>query len=231
MPDSTAQLSPYNRSVQRAIFLVRHGEVHNPDHIVYADLAGYGLSSLGRRQAAAAAAHLAERQLAAVVSSPLERAMETAGPIAAQHGLDVISDTDLIEWRMLHAWRGLAWDELEVARPGELAAYLDHPLDLPWASETLEELASRVTRAVERIAAAVPGPVAIVSHQDPIQACRLALTHRTLAGLNRDKPRHAEVFELIQGLRWSERSRWAPDQGGPPTSPARSPGCSDTSST
>ena len=44
----------------RTIHLIRHGEVHNPDHVVYADLDGFGLSELGRQQARAAAARLAE---------------------------------------------------------------------------------------------------------------------------------------------------------------------------
>ena len=51
----------------RTIHLIRHGEVHNPDHVVYADLDGFGLSELGRQQARAAAARLAETDVCAVV--------------------------------------------------------------------------------------------------------------------------------------------------------------------
>lgn len=61
--------------------LLRHGEVHNPEGILYGRLAGYHLSELGRKMADRIADFLKEQQhdIAAVVSSPLERAQETAG--------------------------------------------------------------------------------------------------------------------------------------------------------
>ena len=52
--------------------------------------------------------------------------------------------------------------------------------------------------------------IVIVSHQDPIQAARLALTHRTLADLQKDKPEHGEVFTFEIGVPWTLRERWAP---------------------
>ena len=79
--------------------LLRHGEVHNPEGILYGRLAGYHLSELGRKMADRIADFLKEQQhdIAAVVSSPLERAQETAEPIAAAFGLDVRTDVRLIE--------------------------------------------------------------------------------------------------------------------------------------
>ena len=74
------------------IHVVRHGEVHNPEAILYGRLPDYHLSELGRQMAQAAADHLADRDVTYVVSSPLERAQETAAPIAQAHGLQVFTD-------------------------------------------------------------------------------------------------------------------------------------------
>ena len=79
------------------VHVVRHGEVDNPTGVLYGRLPGYHLSDKGRAQAQAVADALAERDIVAVIASPLERAQETAGPIAAKHGLPVDTDPDLIE--------------------------------------------------------------------------------------------------------------------------------------
>jgi broad specificity phosphatase PhoE len=79
------------------VHLMRHGEVENPEGILYGRLPGYHLSDLGRRMAERVADHLASRDVTYVVASPLERAQETATPIAKAHGLDVATDERLIE--------------------------------------------------------------------------------------------------------------------------------------
>lgn len=77
--------------------MVRHGEVHNPTGILYGRLPGFHLSATGAAQAAAVADALADRDIVAVIASPLQRAQETAAPIAARHDLAVETDPDLIE--------------------------------------------------------------------------------------------------------------------------------------
>ena len=77
---------------QTRIHLVRHGEVYNPKHVLYGRLPGFRLSDKGIRQAQAVANALADRDIVAVIASPLQRAQETAAPIAARHDLTV--DTD-----------------------------------------------------------------------------------------------------------------------------------------
>lgn len=79
------------------VHLMRHGEVANPDGILYGRLAGYHLSDLGRQMADRVAEHLASRDITYVCASPLERAQETATPIAKAHGLDLATDERLIE--------------------------------------------------------------------------------------------------------------------------------------
>ena len=79
-------------SGRTVVHLMRHGEVHNPAGVLYGRLPGYHLSELGRQMADAAAADLAANDVRLVVASPLERAQETAAPIAASHGLAVETD-------------------------------------------------------------------------------------------------------------------------------------------
>jgi len=194
-------------------YLVRHGEVHNPDRIVYADLDGYRLSELGRAQAAAAARRLPAGS--AIVASPLERAVETASIIASELGTTVAVDEDVTEWHLGRRWAGHVWESLDDDFPGELTAYLERPADLPFSPETLEALADRVAGAVRRHRDTTESPLVIVSHQDPIQAARLALTGVPLTDLHNDKPPHAAVITL-QGSGsgdWHEVGMWAPDQG------------------
>jgi broad specificity phosphatase PhoE len=201
MPDCTA-------------FLVRHGEVSNPDHLVYADLPGFGLSARGTRQAGSAADHLRVEPIRAVVSSPLRRAWETAGIIALALGITPVGDGDLTEWRLSSRWAGTVWEDLPDRFPGELEAYLDHPEALPFSPESLTEVAARTARSIERWCLRVSGPVVFVAHQDPIQAARLALTGRDLTSLPQDKPGHGGIVELRAATgTWSEVAHWEPPQG------------------
>lgn len=192
------------------VYLIRHGEVHNPEGIVYADLPGYGLSELGRTQAIETARRIPPR--AAVVCSPLERAVETATLIAGGDGF--LIDDALTEWRLGRRWAGLPWSLIDDDYPGELASYLDHPHDLPFAEESLAALAARFVAAVLRHRSTVTGPLVIVSHQDPIQAGRLTMTGRPLSSLQTDKPAHASVItmEAVDGS-WRELGYWEPPQG------------------
>lgn len=201
--------------------LVRHGEVENPQGVVYADLPGFGLSDRGRSQADAAASHLAARPLAAVYSSPLRRALQTASAISRRAGRSLHILPELGEWRLLSRWRGLRWEELEEKRPGELRAYLTHPLRMEFSPESLTALAGRMAQTVASLTAGRPAgqEVAVVSHQDPLQAVRLSLTGRPLEEFWEEKPEHAEIITLRppdeEGMRagepWRETARITPD--------------------
>ena len=79
----------------QTVHLLRHGEVHNPDGILYGRLPGFRLSDLGVAQAEMAAQFLAERDIGYLVSSPLERAQQTAQPLADLTGLDAQRYHDL----------------------------------------------------------------------------------------------------------------------------------------
>ncbi|MSW41835.1 MAG: histidine phosphatase family protein, partial [Actinobacteria bacterium] len=84
-------------SDRTTVHLLRHGEVHNPTGVLYGRLEDFHLSDLGRAMAERVGEYLSGRDIAAVYASPLERAQETALPIAAAHSLDIRTNVDLIE--------------------------------------------------------------------------------------------------------------------------------------
>ena len=199
------------------LHLVRHGEVDNPERLVYADMPGFGLSDRGRAEAAAAAEYLATIQIAALYTSPLQRAQETAAAIAEACRVAVETIEDLTEWLMARRWKGVSWDDLSEVFPGELEAYLEHPTDLPFAEESTHTLGQRVAGVARAVVAAHPDEhVVIVSHQDPIQAGRLTLRDLPLAELHLNRPGHCHVITLLPGDPWIETGYWVPEIDGPP---------------
>src|SRR5262245_5177232 len=94
--DFPSEQSPGGRETT-IVHLVRHGEVANPDGLLYGRMPGFRLSEDGQMMAKAAADYLAGRDIRVLKSSPLERAIETAEPIAAQLGLQIAVDERLIE--------------------------------------------------------------------------------------------------------------------------------------
>ncbi len=198
--------------VLATLHLVRHGEVANPDGVVYADLPGFTLSARGQAQALAAAEHLGDGAVDAIWTSPLERATDTAVPIAAALSLRPEVDERLSEWAIALRWSGVGWGDLPGRYPGELEAYADHPTDLPFVTESLHQVAARMAAVVDDLGERHPrGTAVVVSHQDPIQALRLLLTGRDLSGLHDEKPRHAGVITLSgEATGWIETANWAP---------------------
>ena len=199
------------------LFLVRHGEVHNPRHVCYGDLPGFGLGPNGRRQARAAAAYLAPFGADLLLCSPLLRAEETAAIIGRRLGLRPVVDERLTEWRLAARWAGTVWEDLPALLSGELEAYLNHPADLPFSPESIAAAAGRVVDLVGQLGRSHPGSRAVlVSHQDPLQAAHLQLTGGSPADLHLDKPGHGSVLTLTPGPPWSVTARWEPP--GPATS-------------
>ncbi|MPZ53008.1 MAG: histidine phosphatase family protein [Acidimicrobiia bacterium] len=195
------------------VHLVRHGETHNPNDVVYASLPGFDLSERGRSQTRDTARFLGSQSIVAIWSSPLQRALRTAEIVAERTGHSVDIDDDLTEWALLDRWAGVPWDEVDDRHVGELTAYLEDPTDLAFSNETLGELADRITGVIDRLDEQYPhGEVVVVTHQDPLQAARLQLTGRPLKELATDKPGHGSVISLRPGSPWVEYSVWSPGQ-------------------
>ncbi len=153
------------------VHLVRHGEVRNPGQVIYGRLPDFHLSEDGRMMAKAAAGFLAGRDVTALFSSPMERARETAEPIAAQFGLEVTIDERLIEpW---NHFEGLTFGVGDGSlRKPEHWPFLWNPF-LPSWGEPYREVADRMLVAVTAARDAARGHEAVcVSHQLPIWVTR-----------------------------------------------------------
>ncbi len=155
------------------LHLVRHGEVHNPERILYGRLPNYELSEAGHRMAEAAAAYLdaEERPVRALRSSPLVRTRQSAAPFHERFGLDPVVDERVIEpWnvfegtRMSRALRN-PWNWRHLLRPSR-----------PSWGEPYVDIAARMREAMDAAwDGADGGDVVIVSHQAPIWIAHLAV--------------------------------------------------------
>jgi broad specificity phosphatase PhoE len=161
------------------VHLLRHGEVHNPDRVLYGRLPGFGLSDLGKRQAEAAADWLAGRDLGYLVCSPLERARQTAAPIAARTGLEVHVDDRLIEADNYLQGRRVAGGQ-GLFRDPRNWRYFVNPFRPSWG-EPYAQIATRVLAAARAAGdGAEPREAVCVSHQLPIVAARRRAEHQRL---------------------------------------------------
>jgi broad specificity phosphatase PhoE len=168
---------------ETVVHLVRHGEVFNPDHILYGRLADYHLSELGGAMAERVAESFTGHDIAVVTASPLERAQETAAPVAAAHGLPVGTDDRLIEAG--NHFEGLAFGVGDGSlRHPRHWSHLVNPFRPSWGEPYVEIVARMmrgVTRALATARAAGPGrEVVLVSHQLPVWETRLHLEGRRL---------------------------------------------------
>jgi probable phosphoglycerate mutase len=142
------------------IYFVRHTDVHNPGDLFYGRLPRFGLSELGRQQAARTAEVLAEVPVDAFYSSPMLRARQTARFLAARHGdMPVRISRLLIE--VYTSWQGRSHAELE---PLHFDFY-SNPLSE--TDEKLHEIWDRINRFVRRVLKQHPGKVVVgVTHGD-----------------------------------------------------------------
>ena len=164
---------------QTRVHVVRHGEVHNPTGILYGRLPDFHLSATGAAQANAVAAALADRDIAAVIASPLERAQETAGPIAARHDLSIDTDHDLIESANLFEGKRISPGDGALRDP-RLWWHLRNPFTPSWG-EPYAQIAGRMATAIDKARVRGAGrEVVCVSHQLPVWTLRLHLTGRRL---------------------------------------------------
>lgn len=168
--------SPDDRTV---VHLLRHGEVYNPEKVLYGRLPGYRLSELGEQMAVRAAEALADRNVAQVFSSPMERAQQTATPVAEHHGLEIVTNEDLIEADNVFEGQRVSVGD-GVLRQPRTWKHLYNPFKPSWG-EPYDVVAQRMRAAVEKARMAAVGEEAVlVSHQLPIWIARLDAENRRL---------------------------------------------------
>jgi broad specificity phosphatase PhoE len=172
-------MSSADRDELTVVHLMRHGEVHNPDGVLYGRAPGYHLSELGRKMADRVAEHLADRDVAYVVASPLERAQETATPVAAAHGLGVATDARLIEAENRFAGKTFGVGDGALRRPSNWK-YLVNPFKPSWGEPYVQQVV-RMMAALGAARDAARGREAVcVSHQLPIWVVRSFAERRRL---------------------------------------------------
>jgi broad specificity phosphatase PhoE len=162
------------------VHLVRHGHVHNPDAVLYGRLPNFHLSDTGRRMADAVAEYLVETGLpiSRVIASPLQRAQETAVPIARAFGLPIDSEPRIIEAGNVYEGERLPSGVKDFLHPRNWWR-LRNPWKPSWG-EPFTEQADRMWGAIGEAAAATPdGDTVMVSHQLPIWVARLSFERRS----------------------------------------------------
>jgi broad specificity phosphatase PhoE len=179
--------------VKTIVHLLRHGEVHNPTGILYGRSTGYHLSERGRAMAERVADRIGDRDITHIVSSPLERAQETAAPLAAVRGLTVQLDDRVIESGNIFEGSPFRLRESILRRPKVWKKMLN-PLRPSWG-EPYKEVVSRMWAAIEEARDAAAGHEAvIVSHQLPIWIIRLKVEGRSF--LHDPRKRHCTLASV-----------------------------------
>jgi broad specificity phosphatase PhoE len=153
------------------VHMLRHGEVYNPEKVLYGRLPGYRLSELGIQMAKAAAQAVAERDITHVIASPLERAQQTAEPIAAQFKLSIDTDARLIESANAFEGQRVGVGDGALRDPRNWWMLRD-PVTPSWG-EAYKVIAARMFAALLAAREQAEGHEALcVSHQLPIWTLR-----------------------------------------------------------
>ena len=198
-------------SMSSTVHVARHGEVENPQKILYGRQPGWRLSSRGQQMAEVLGEWSKSIELGALHVSPLQRAQETAAPIAKAHNIEITTDERLIEAGNI--FEGKSFE------PG--SGILKHPtawrhLYNPWKpswGEPYEEQINRMFAAIFAAHKAANGKDAIVvSHQLPIWITRSAIEGRSMLHDPRKRECtlasvtsiHFDDEGVISGLSYSE---------------------------
>ena len=167
--------------VASQLHLVRHGEVFNPEHVLYGRLPGFGLSELGRQIAQSAADELVERNrpVAALFASPLQRAQESAAPMVAAFSLPIQTEPRIIE--PTNKFEGMSPQVRNRAlRKPKNWSWVANPFKPSWG-EAYVSVTTRMLAAMNDAYDSVEGgDVIMVSHQLPIWATHLKVTGQRL---------------------------------------------------
>jgi len=200
-------LSPMSTTVHVA----RHGEVENPEKILYGRQPGWRLSNRGQQMAETLGEWSKSINLGALHVSPLQRAQETAAPIARAHGIEITTDERLIEAANVFEGKSFELGSGVLKHPSSWR-HLYNPWKPSWG-EPYEEQINRMLAAIFAARNAANGKDAIVvSHQLPIWILRSAIEGRSL--LHDPRKRictlasvtsvHFDDEGVISGLSYSE---------------------------
>ena len=198
-------------AMSTTVHVARHGEVENPEKILYGRQPGWRLSTRGQQMAETLGEWSKSINVGALHVSPLQRAQETAAPIARVHGLEITTDERLIEAANVFEGKSFELGSGVLKHPSSWR-HLYNPWKPSWG-EPYEEQINRMLAAVFAARKAANGKDAIVvSHQLPIWILRSAIEGRSL--LHDPRKRictlasvtsvHFDDEGVISGLSYSE---------------------------
>jgi len=166
-------------SARTVVHLMRHGEVRNPTGVLYGRLPDFHLSDLGLEMAETVGTHLSSYDITVVVASPLDRAQETAAPIASPHGLPIIADERVVEAGNYFEGKTFGVGDGSLRYPKHWPK-LVNPFKPSWG-EPYVRIADRMLAAIADARDLAQGHEAvIVSHQLPVWTARSRLEGRRL---------------------------------------------------
>lgn len=166
-------------SERTVVHLMRHGEVYNPEGILYGRLPGYVLSDLGHEMAQKVADSMENRDIVGVWASPLERAQQTAAPAARLHGREIVTDDRIIEAGNIFEGERVSIGDGILRKPSAWRHLYD-PFKPSWG-EPYKQIAARMRSAVRDAKEAGRGhEILLVSHQLPVWTSRLYFEDRRL---------------------------------------------------
>ncbi len=162
------------------ILLLRHGQTELSVGRRYSGHGDPELTALGHQQAAGAAIRLREvPDIAAILSSPLRRARQTAAAVAETTEAPLVVRDRLIETDF-GSWEGLTFGEARERDPELHARWLGSEDVAPPGGESFADVGARIAAELEEIVAAYPGQtVVLVSHVTPI---KMVLRHALAGG-------------------------------------------------
>ena len=172
-------MSRYDSRMAATIHVLRHGEVENPEKILYGRQPGWRLSTRGQEMAKVVANWSKDLDLGAIHASPLQRAQETAAPVAAAHNLQITTDANLIEAANIFEGKKFELGSGVLRHPASWW-HLRNPWKPSWG-EPYNEQIERMLAAVFAARDAAHGKDAlVVSHQLPIWILRSAIEGRPM---------------------------------------------------
>jgi broad specificity phosphatase PhoE len=178
--------------MKATIYLIRHGEVYNPNNILYGRLPGYGLSDHGQEQLLETADYLSDKTITAIYTSPLLRARQSAEILQRILGSKLSVDEALIETKTAYMGRPFTdFDELQSE------VYLKPKSQ---EDETLEQIGERLLTALKQKSKEhANDAIAVVSHGDPLMTVKALIEKKPLdLPVVKAKPyiRHGEVWKV-----------------------------------
>jgi broad specificity phosphatase PhoE len=161
------------------VHVLRHGEVENPNKVLYGRQPNWHLSTRGLQMAEAVADWSKDRPIRAIHVSPLERAQETAAPIVAAHGISITTDPRLIEAANVFEGKPFSVGDGVLRRPSTWR-YLWNPWRPSWGEPYKEQIERMMAAIYSARDNAIGAEAICVSHQLPIWIVRSHVQGRSL---------------------------------------------------